>query len=324
MRKFLLIILSIVILLLVGIAYYFYDFLNTETTALSQRSGDLTFISDRAGNWDIFVLDQQDQLHNLTESSPAHEFFFSYTFDSNHINLFSTATGKVTPAIMNADGSDFRAMEQLEAGMAMMQSGQLDMDAAWSPDGQKLVWLSIRDFNAELYLGNSDTSEAVRLTNNNQTDQQAAWSPDGTRLVFSSERDGGIRHIFLMDVASQDVTQLTEGESAHHQPVWSLDGTQIMFMSERNHPLLDGVFEWVVINADGTGEHILAENEIFKGDATYSPDGTQFAYISNEEGSWHIYVQDVNGTVQRVTDGTANHLYPSWRPVPATLPAAED
>ena len=57
---------------------------------------------------------------------------------------------------------------------------------------------------------------------------------------------------------------------------------------------------------------------MFEGDPTYSPYGGQVAYMSNKEGSWHIYVMDADGSnARRVTDGEGDNMFPSWRPVPA-------
>ena len=47
----------------------------------------------------------------------------------------------------------------------------------WSPDGSRLVFVSTRDDNQELYLINADGSGLQRLTHNPARDIQPAWQP---------------------------------------------------------------------------------------------------------------------------------------------------
>jgi Tol biopolymer transport system component len=58
-------------------------------------------------------------------------------------------------------------------------------------------------------------------------------------------------------------------------------------------------------------------DEIFIGAPVYSPDGSQIAYMSNEEGDWNIYVMDSDGSnVRRLTASDADEMFPVWRPTP--------
>ena len=54
----------------------------------------------------------------------------------------------------------------------------------------KIVFVSDRDGNAEIYSCNVDGSNIIRLTNNAGTDDQPAWSPDGLHIAFISDRTG--------------------------------------------------------------------------------------------------------------------------------------
>ncbi len=65
-----------------------------------------------------------------------------------------------------------------------------DSAPAWSPDGRRIAFSSLRDGNTEIYLMNADGSGVTRLTYKDDFDSFPAWSPDGRRIAFHSYRDG--------------------------------------------------------------------------------------------------------------------------------------
>ncbi|MCC6803062.1 MAG: PD40 domain-containing protein [Anaerolineae bacterium] len=93
-----------------------------------------------------------------------------------------------------------------------------DWDAAWSPDDQKLVFVSSRDGRPGIYVMNTDGSDIHAITRGGY-DLSPSWSPDGKQIVYSSgtrnnmrlyvvSADGGIPHL------------LTNIDGDSHAPVW--------------------------------------------------------------------------------------------------------
>ncbi len=58
--------------------------------------------------------------------------------------------------------------------------------ACFSPDGAKMVFVSDRDGNHEIYSANSDGSGVIRLTSNAYQDHSPCFSPDGSQVIYSS------------------------------------------------------------------------------------------------------------------------------------------
>jgi TolB protein len=143
------------------------------------------------------------------------------------------------------------------------------MGARWSPDGSRIVFVSIRDGNRELYLMNPDGSGQTRLTETAGAESGPAWSPDGRRIAFSS--DSG--RIGILDLVSGERTTLVPGAS----PAWSPDGTRIAF----NRTPAGGcsffgcASDLRVINVDGSNDGLLARDG---GLPSWSPDGQTIAF----------------------------------------------
>jgi TolB protein len=311
---------AVLVLLAVAVTVWVYERLNQETIKLGRTENELAFMSDRDGDWDIYLLDKEGQLHNLTDESGGHEYYPTFTFDGQQISLFSTADGDVTPARVNTDGTNFKTQSLIEAILAVVAEGNTDWDPAWSPGGNRMAWNRVLPGmppQVDLFVADTNGENRIQLTNDGAIEGMHAWSPDGAQLIYVTNASGK-SNTYKVTVADGTNTRLTNHDTNDYQPFWSTDGSQILVIFSFHVAMLDGVTEMSVMNADGSDLHPLGDDEVFTGDLTYSPYGGQVAYVSNESGYWHIYVMDADGSnVKQLTDGASNNLYPAWRPVPA-------
>src|SRR3990170_4856927 len=141
--------------------------------------------------------------------------------------------------IMNTDGTDKRRVTYNSAD---------DYDPAWSPDGSKIAFWSVRDGNGEIYIINADGTAQINLTNNSTADFYPAWSPDGTKIAYSSRgSDMGDFDIYIMNADGTNQLRLTNNSIDDRKPSFSPDGSKILFISTSSYPN----HKIFVMNSDG-------------------------------------------------------------------------
>ena len=212
--------------------------------------------------------------------------------------------------IMDADGSNATAITPEGEGD--------DTSPVWSPDGQKIAFVSRRDGNREIYVMDADGENLANVTRHPADDWTPAWSPDSTRLAFSSFRDGGWE-IYVMDTAClgqpescvDSLTQITIDGNGNLSPVYSPDGSRFAFNSKAN-----GNWDIYTMATNGTDVRqitVSPDNDLAP---AWSPDGSLIAFESNRGGNVEVYVIGANGGEARniTNQSQANEHGPTWSP----------
>ncbi len=66
---------------------------------------------------------------------------------------------------------------------------EADHSPSLSPDGVRVVFVSEREGNPEIYVMDANGANPTQLTVDATMDRYPAWSHDGTRMAFTSDRD---------------------------------------------------------------------------------------------------------------------------------------
>jgi Tol biopolymer transport system component/DNA-binding winged helix-turn-helix (wHTH) protein len=108
-------------------------------------------------------------------------------------------------------------------------------EAELSPDGLKILFVSNRSGNDEIYICDKDGSNLVRLTNLAATTAIGSprWSPDSQKLVFDSLLEGH-NAIFVIKAVGGLPNPLLHDGFENVNASWSRDGTSIYFTSNRS------------------------------------------------------------------------------------------
>lgn len=215
------------------------------------RGGLLAFVSIEEGQAQkLYTFDlaskETARLPGLLDEG--HEF--AWSLDGRYVAITRGGGGVVDIYLLEADGGGGFNLTNYPA--------EPDRSASWSPDNNRLVFSSWRNYeaDAELYLVNRDGSGLTRLTESeDEDDVTPVWSPDGTTIAFASSKAGAPADIYAMDVDGSNLRQLTTDPAEDRYPSWSPDGKQIAFQSRR-----DGNWEIYVMNSDGSGQTRLTDD----------------------------------------------------------------
>jgi uncharacterized protein YjdB len=159
-------------------------------------------------------------------------------------------------------------------------------DPAFSPDGSRIAFVSLRDGNAEIYVMNADGTGATRVTNDPQPDGRPAFTPDGQSLVFHSARTAGKQQIWTVNLDGTGLTQLTR-DSVNSTPTVSPDGQTIAYVSMRNK---DSDI-WLMARDGSNQRQFTRSPQQRESEPRFLRDGT-LAYLAER--------RDGNRTVQQV------------------------
>lgn len=181
----------------------------------------------------------------------------------------------------------------------------------WSPDGERIAFVSERDGNREIYVMNADGSDMRRLTRHPAADTEPAWSPDGQRIAFVTERFG-YTEIMVVEASGANLTRLTDNNRLDTNPAWSPDGQRIAFASDRDARWNANIY---VMDADGANARVLQATPANDWSPAWSPDGTRLLFVS-DFGSMAVILADLSGGPNwpLFTNNYAGLDTPVWSP----------
>jgi TolB protein len=195
--------------------------------------------------------------------------------------------------------------------------GYDDVQPSWSPDGERIAFVSNRSGRWQIYIVDRDGLNVRSLTRTATRDAHPAWSPDGEKVAYCTIRFG-FWSICVVEVQKALTQVLTNNPAAEECPAWSPDGSKIAYHSNRT-----GGYSIWVCNPDGSKQTQLTSGRSSDLEPAWSPDGKSIAFRSNREdpnkqdtdGSESIWVMDADGkNLRQLTRGAANHKSPAWSP----------
>ena len=171
----------------------------------------------------------------------------------------------------------------------LTESDAYDHGIAWEPDGKKLVFVSDRDGQDDLYLLESDDPDSTdiakahrfkvkRLTETPEAESEATFSPDGKRIAYLKSGQ-----LWTMKADGTDAKAVVKDVQVFDYD-WSPDSKYIAFA--RN----DGSYAseiYIVPSAGGEAKNVT-HYATYNGDITWSKAGKRLGFVGQHRGG-HFY-----------------------------------
>lgn len=172
-----------------------YNGADDQQPKFSPDGQELYFLSDRGERYTIWRMSLRDAGNGReAEAAPA--------FADSSIKLyFDTQGGRILA--QEQAGDEIRlilgSLETFRTNPIAFPRFRAAVPAILSPDGKRILYVSDRDGNDELYLYDIGSGRSQRLTVNPGQDFGFGFSPDGRKILFDSVRDG-VRDVYMMDL----------------------------------------------------------------------------------------------------------------------------
>jgi Tol biopolymer transport system component len=288
-------------------------------TTLGGGGGQVAFASTRLGLPQIFLVNMDGT--DLLQVTDMEQGACQPSWSPDGLQLvfispcggrgefYETIYNESSLYIINADGT---GLQQLT------QSPGSDFDPAWSPDGERIAFTSVRDGFRQIYTLDVNSLDVTLLTNTENTveSSQPAWSPDGSKIAYTVKRVGTYQ-VWAMTDAGQEAVQLARSgqDLWDFLPAWSADGKTVFFNQRRQGPFRP----WLMrVNFEDLSQDAKRLNYITPiEDVSFSPDGLWLVFEGMDgEGNRDIYFMTTAGSGRtRLTNDPKIDFDPAWRPL---------
>jgi Tol biopolymer transport system component len=155
----------------------------------------------------------------------------------------------------------------------LIASDRRDLNPDYSPDGKRIAFVSDRGGTQQLWVADTDGTNAVALTTDAVLPAAPRWSPDGKWVAFAARPKGNV-DVYATPASGGAVKRLTQHPSEDASARYSRDGKWIYFASNRT-----GRREVWRKPADGTGD----ETQITRNGGWVSRE--------SKDGQWLFYTK---------------------------------
>ncbi|NIJ68157.1 Tol-Pal system beta propeller repeat protein TolB [Xanthomonas sp. 60] len=195
---------------------------------------------------------------------------------------YVTASGRgdaMRYALMVADSDGYNPQ-------VVVRSAEPLLSPSWSPDGNRLAYVSFERGNSAIYIQNITTGARELITSFRGINSAPAFSPDGSKLALTLSRSGN-PEIYVMDLGSKQLTQLTNHLAIDTEPTWAPDGSAVYFTSDRGgRPQV-----YKVSPGGGSAERVTFQGN-YNAKPSVSYDGKKVVVAQGSGNSYKVAMMD--------------------------------
>ena len=198
----------------------------------------------------------------------------------------------------------------------------IDFNPSISSDSRKLLFVSDRDGNREIYSIELEWLDGytqwrgknlTNLTNSKENDWTPSFSPIENKIVFSTYFPKEDNYdIFIMSDDGTGKENLTNTNSYEKFPQFSKDGSFIIFQGW-NKGKMDIYFLSLLDKNRINITKNPQSNDIISHGNAFSNDGSSFVFTSERDGNRNIYLAKINGSsLEKLTSSEYNDYEPTF------------
>lgn len=157
--------------------------------------------------------------------------------DSNDPQWNPAGTQVVFCSSLPVDGADVDLFSLTLATASVTQltaAPGADCLAVYSPNGQKIAFVSQRDGNSEIYVMDANGANETRLTEFTSGDWFPTWSPDGSQIAWVRQLDANNARIMVMNADGSNQQPISSSLRYLENLHWSGDGQYFAFDYDAN------------------------------------------------------------------------------------------
>ncbi len=222
-----------------------------------------------------------------------------------YISVLKGRDGKPVYRLAMAHSDGYNEQELLSSRRPLMSP-------VWSPDGNKLAYVSFEQGKPQVFVQEVFTSKREAVASFPGINSAPAWSPDGRRLALTLSKDGNTE-IYILELASRRLHRITNNYAIDTEPAWAPDGRSLLFTSDRGGK--PQIYQVAITGSEPTGRpRRLTFEGSYNARARFSPDGRKITLVHGVNGGYRVAVMDLaSGNLLTLTDSTLDES-PSFSP----------
>jgi len=191
---------------------------------------------------------------------------------------------------------------------ALLISNEPIMSPAWSPDGQRLAYVSFEGHRAQIFIQNLMTGKRQLISDAPGINGAPAFSPDGSKLALVLTKTGNPK-IYVLNLATRSLREITSGWSIDTEPAWAPDGKSLLFTSNR-----DGTPQIYDYSFDTDKTTRVTYSGNYNARASFMPDEQSIVMMHRQNNLFGIARQNLASNQVQVLVQTGEDESPSLAP----------
>src|SRR5271165_269931 len=178
--------------------------------------------------------------------------------------------------------------------------------------GTRIVFVSDRTGNKEIWSMNYDGTDQRQITHYNTISTFPSVSPDGKKLAFTSWLRGRPEIVMFSMDTSRRLPFYNQQASMNAFVAFTPDSKRIIFSSTAN----GGAAQLFMADVDGGNLHRLSSSSTIEVEPKINPKtGSEIAFVSGRTGLPQVYRMSMEGAdLQRLSNGEGEATNPAWAP----------